>query len=366
MAPSRVAVSPRAAAPTLGSQHLLRVGCDVERAGLERVPGVNRRIPRRGGQSPGAAQPQVLTRYAAGSTARRSRRRVRPLAVGSAWPHLREPPPHDARAPPQPRPLPEVHHPAREQPRRRRYSGREGTGPRRAEQRRREEHERPGDADDSKAQLRGSMSAARARVQTPELVPQREDLIVWCAPLVHMLDSSPYGRPHPRPRPDGRAQPLRHLHGPFFAVALAESQVSRALLYTGVEPRGCGGGLLRAPHAARGAWGTSGSPPAPNASRPPCSFLWPSSHARLWLLGAPEDLSLLTLSMGLASATVALHALLQGQRPPHRRGSRCHSGLLLLGPLGIGFLLCAAAGDLVARRAGAHTVLEAPQARPSE
>src|ERR687892_532245 len=149
---------------------------------------------------PGAAQPQVLV-----LATQQDQLRVVvdaesvPRRAIRVEPHLREPPPHDARAPPQPRPLPEVHHPAREQPRRRRYCRREGTSPRRAEQRRREEHERPGDADDSEAQLRGSMSGALARVLTDVL------------------------------------NPFAIFTALFFAVALAESQVSRALLYTGVE-----------------------------------------------------------------------------------------------------------------------------------
>ena len=62
--------------------------------------------------------------------------------------------------------------------------------------------------------------------------------------------------------------------------------------------------------------------------------------AVLFLLGAPRDLFLLTLSMGLASAAVALITLLwKASAHCTVAGHAAAAGLLLLGPLGLVFLL---------------------------
>src|SRR5215204_4992723 len=119
----------------------------------------------------------------------------------------------------------------------------------------------------------------------------------------------------------------------FFAVALAESQVSGALLYTGAELLAPALFLLTAFVVLLGA---------------------------LWGLGAPEDLSLLTLSMGLASATVALLTLfVKASAHCTVAGHAAAAGLLLLGPLGVVFLLVLPLVIWARVTLGAHTFLEA-------
>ena len=62
--------------------------------------------------------------------------------------------------------------------------------------------------------------------------------------------------------------------------------------------------------------------------------------AALALFDAPRDLFLLTLSMGLASATVALISLVwKASAHCTVAGHATAAGLLLLGPLGVIFLL---------------------------
>ena len=82
--------------------------------------------------------------------------------------------------------------------------------------------------------------------------------------------------------------------------------------------------------------------------------------AALFLLGAPQDLFLLTLSMGLASAAVALITLLwKASAHCTVAGHAAAAGLLLLGPLGIVFFLVLP--PLVWSRVvtGAHTLPQA-------
>jgi hypothetical protein len=145
------------------------------------------------------------------------------------------------------------------------------------------------------------------------------------------------------------ARALTNALNPFFIftalyafVAFAEAAPGDAVLYLAVE-------LLAAAAVAgfvlfmrrRSRVGTSGSPPAPNASRLPVSCSPPSCSARRpALLDAREDLFLLTLSMGLASATVALISLVwKASAHCTVAGHATAAGLLLLGPLGVIFLL---------------------------
>jgi membrane-associated phospholipid phosphatase len=149
----------------------------------------------------------------------------------------------------------------------------------------------------------------------------------------------------------------------FFAVALAESQVSRALLYTGAELLAASAVasyvLLMRRRARVGDFWISA-----RAERlAPALFLLTAFVVllgALWLLGAPEDLSLLTLSMGLASATVALLTLFfKASAHCTVAGHAATAGLLLLGPLGIVFLVVLPLVIWSRIALGAHTVLEA-------
>jgi membrane-associated phospholipid phosphatase len=149
----------------------------------------------------------------------------------------------------------------------------------------------------------------------------------------------------------------------FFAVALAESQVSRALLYTGAELLAASAVasyvLLMRRRARVGDFWISA-----RAERlAPAIFLLTAFVVllgALWLLGAPEDLSLLTLSMGLASATVALLTLFfKASAHCTVAGHAATAGLLLLGPLGIVFLVVLPLVIWSRIALGAHTVLEA-------
>ena len=80
----------------------------------------------------------------------------------------------------------------------------------------------------------------------------------------------------------------------------------------------------------------------------------------LTLLDAPKDLFLLTLSMGLASATVALITL-SWKASAHCTvaGHAAAAGLLLLGPLGILFLLFLPLVVWSRVTVGAHTLSQA-------
>jgi hypothetical protein len=149
----------------------------------------------------------------------------------------------------------------------------------------------------------------------------------------------------------------------FLCVALAEDAAPRALVYTGVELLAAatvaGYVLFMRRRARVGDFWISA-----RAERlTPALFLLAAFVGLLTilkLLGAPEDLLLLTLSMGLASATVALLTLFyKASAHCTVAGHAASAGLLLLGPLGIFFLL-ALPPVLWARVAlGAHTPLEA-------
>ena len=149
----------------------------------------------------------------------------------------------------------------------------------------------------------------------------------------------------------------------FLAVALAESRVSTALLYTGVELLAAaavaGYVLLMRRRARVGDFWISA-----RAERlTPALFLLTAFVAllgALWLLGAPEDLSLLTLSMGLASAAVALLTLFfKASAHCTVAGHAATAGLLLLGPLGWTFVLALPLVIWSRVALGAHKVTEA-------
>lgn len=148
----------------------------------------------------------------------------------------------------------------------------------------------------------------------------------------------------------------------FLFVALAESPVSRALLYTGVELLAAavvaGYVLLMRRRARVGDFWISA-----RAERlTPAVFLLMAFVAllgALWLLGAPTNLSLLTLSIGLASATVALLTLFfKASAHCTVAGHAATAGLLLLGPLGIVFLLALPLVIWSRVALGAHAVPE--------
>jgi hypothetical protein len=80
----------------------------------------------------------------------------------------------------------------------------------------------------------------------------------------------------------------------------------------------------------------------------------------LWLLGAPENLFLVTLSMGLASATVALLTLFfKASAHCTVAGHAAAAGLLVLGALSTVFLLVLPLVVWSRVAPGAHTLLEA-------
>ena len=148
----------------------------------------------------------------------------------------------------------------------------------------------------------------------------------------------------------------------FVVVALAESQVSRALLYTGVELLAAaavaGYVLLMRRRARVGDFWISA-----RAERlTPAMFLlaaFVTLLAALWLLSAPEDLLLLTLSMGLASAAVAFVTLFfKASAHCTVAGHAAAAGLLLLGLPGIVFLLALPLVVWARVTLGAHTVQE--------
>ena len=149
----------------------------------------------------------------------------------------------------------------------------------------------------------------------------------------------------------------------FLAVALAQSPLPRALLYTGVElfaaAAVAGYVLLMRRRARVGDFWIS----TRAERRTPALFLLTAFAlllGALWLLGAPEDLSLLTLSMGLASATVALLTLfVKASAHCTVAGHAAAAGLLLLGPLGVVFLLVLPLVIWARVTLGAHTFLEA-------
>ena len=149
----------------------------------------------------------------------------------------------------------------------------------------------------------------------------------------------------------------------FFAVALAQSPLPRALLYAGVELLAAaavaGFVLLMRRRARVGDFWISA-----RAERlTPAVFLlsaFVALLAALFLLGAPTDLLLLTLSMGLASATVTLLTLLfKASAHCTVAGHAATAGILLLGPPGILFLPVLPLVIWSRVALGAHTIPEA-------
>ncbi len=149
----------------------------------------------------------------------------------------------------------------------------------------------------------------------------------------------------------------------FLFVALAEAAVSRALLYTGVEllaAAAVAGYVLIMRRLSRvGDFWIS-----VRAERlTPALFLLAAFVAllgALTLLGAPSGLFMLTLSMGLASAAVALLTLsFKASAHCAVAGHAAAAGLLLLGSLG--WIFAIALPPVVWARVapGEHTALEA-------
>ena len=148
----------------------------------------------------------------------------------------------------------------------------------------------------------------------------------------------------------------------FMFVALSESAVPRALLYTGAEllsAAAVAGYVLFMRRRARvGDFWISA-----RAERlTPALFLLAAFVillGALWSLGAPGDLFLLTLSMGLASATVALITLFfKASAHCTVAGHAATAGLLLLGPLGWIFSIALPLVVWARASPGAHTLPE--------
>jgi len=148
----------------------------------------------------------------------------------------------------------------------------------------------------------------------------------------------------------------------FLAVALTGSPLPRALLYTTFEllaaaaVAGCV--LLMRRRSRVGDFWISA-----RAERlAPALFLisaFVALLALLFLLGAPTNLVLLTLSMGLASAAVALLTLFfKASAHCTVAGHGAAAGLLLLGPPGTIFLLTLPLVIWARVALGAHTVPE--------
>ncbi len=149
----------------------------------------------------------------------------------------------------------------------------------------------------------------------------------------------------------------------FLFVALAEAAVSPALLYTGVELLAAaavaGYVLLMRRHSRVGDFWISA-----RAERlTPALFLLTAFVGLLVilrLLGAPENLFLLTLSMGLASATVALLTLLwKASAHCTVAGHAAAAGLLLLGLPGVIFAVALPLVIWARVTLDAHTLPEA-------
>jgi hypothetical protein len=148
----------------------------------------------------------------------------------------------------------------------------------------------------------------------------------------------------------------------FFVVALDESPFPRALVYTGVELLAAlvvaGYVLFMRRRARVGDFWIS----ARDERLTPAIFLilaFVAMLAILALLDAPTNLFLLTLSMGLASATVAVLTLFfKASAHCTVAGHGGATGLLLLGPPGTIFLLALPLVIWARVALGAHTVPE--------
>src|SRR3712207_3192731 len=170
-------------------------------------------------------------------------------------------------------------------------------------------------------------------------------------------------------RPQELARPLTNILKPFviftalFAlVAFAEAGAYRGVLYLAVELAAAAAVagyvlLMRRRSRVGDFWIST------RAERlAPALFLLAAFVAlllTLYLLDAPRDLYLLTLSMGLASATVAAITLYwKASAHCTVAGHAATAGVLVLGPLGLIFLL-ALPLVLYSRVAlGAHTLLQ--------
>jgi len=148
----------------------------------------------------------------------------------------------------------------------------------------------------------------------------------------------------------------------FIAVALAESPIPRALLYTGVELLAAAAVaayvLLMRRRARVGDFWIS-----TRAERlTPALFLLTAFVillVALWLLGAPRELLLITLSMGLASATVALITFFfKASAHCTVAGHAAAVGIILLGSLGWMFALALPLVVWSRFSLGAHTIPE--------
>jgi hypothetical protein len=149
----------------------------------------------------------------------------------------------------------------------------------------------------------------------------------------------------------------------YVLVALSEVAVSRALLYTALEliaaATVAGYVLFMRRRSRVGDFWISA-----RAERLTPALLLLAAFAvllgALWLLGAPEDLLLLTLSMGLASAAVALLTLFfKASAHCTVAGNAATAGLLLLGPLGWIFAIALPLVVWARVALGAHTAQEA-------
>jgi hypothetical protein len=149
----------------------------------------------------------------------------------------------------------------------------------------------------------------------------------------------------------------------FLLVSLAEAALSRALLYTGAELSAAAAVagyvlIMRRLSRVEDFWISA------RAERlTPALFLLAAFVAllgALTLLGAPSGLLLLTLSMGLASAAVALLTLsFKASAHCAVAGHAAAAGLLLLGPLGSIFAIALPLLIWARVTQGAHTLLEA-------
>jgi hypothetical protein len=149
----------------------------------------------------------------------------------------------------------------------------------------------------------------------------------------------------------------------FLAIAFTESPIVRALLYAGVELLAAaavaGFVLLMRRRARVGDFWISA-----RAERlTPAVFLLTAFVVllgALWVLDAPTNLSLLTLSMGLASAAVALLTLFfKASAHCTVAGHAATAGLLLLGTPGLIFAFALPLVIWARVTLGAHTVPEA-------
>jgi len=149
----------------------------------------------------------------------------------------------------------------------------------------------------------------------------------------------------------------------FLTVALAESPVPRALLYTGVELLAAVAVpgfvfLFRRRCRSEDFWTSAGAnrlTPAPFLLAAFAALL-----AALALLGAPANLFLLTLSMGLASAAVAFVTLFfKASAHCTVAGHAAAAGIILLGPLGLVFAFASPLVVWSRVALAAHTTLEA-------